>query len=91
VWGRSDGSYPVLDPCAERGYDRRRIEGGAKSYAFEDCYLPVSRQLPFSGHYRLHDFLERGASYPMDTELRWAEWKEDRLVADCSPFRYHLA
>lgn len=36
--------------------------------------------LPFVGSTRPHDFLERGAAYPEEGELRWATWQEDRLA-----------
>ena len=37
-------------------------------------------RLPFVGHERKHDFLDRGTAYPIDYEIRWAHWKEDRLA-----------
>ena len=37
-------------------------------------------RLPYVVHQRKHDFLDRGATYPEDGELRWASWQEDRLV-----------
>ena len=37
-------------------------------------------RLPFVGSRRRHDFLDRGAAYPEEGEMRWASWQEDRLV-----------
>jgi len=67
---------PIIDLSNDQGEDYGCIYASPNMVALDSG----DWRLPFSGHYRLHDFLERGASYPMDTELRWAEWKEDRLV-----------
>ena len=67
---------PIIDLSNDLGEDYGCIYASPNLIALNSG----DWRLPFSGHYRLHDFLERGASYPMDTELRWAEWKKDRLV-----------
>ena len=70
---------PVRQPIIDRNY-----EGGEYGSVYACPNLVEFSgglwRLPFAGHARKHDFLDRGRKYPPDTELRWAEWQEDRLV-----------
>lgn len=75
AWVRPD-RRPIIDLGNEAGEDFSCLYASPNLVALDSGEW----RLPFSGHYRHHDFLERGASYPMDTELRWASWQEDRLV-----------
>ena len=67
---------PIIDLRNEAGEDFSCLYASPNLVALDSGEW----RLPFSGHYRRHDFLERGAPYPVDTELRWASWQEDRLI-----------
>jgi hypothetical protein len=70
---------PERKPIIDLSYD-----GGdyGSAYAVPNLVTLDSGEwrLAFVGHQRLHDFKNRGATYPVDGEFRWASWKENRLV-----------
>ena len=70
---------PERKPIIDLSYDGG--EYGA-IYAVPNLLTPSSREwrLPFVGHQRLHDFLDRGATYPVDGDFRWASWPQNRLA-----------
>ena len=74
IWGRPE-RVPIID---------RNYEGGEYGalYAAPNLVDTGSGEfrLPFVGHERKHDFLDRGTPYPVDYEIRWAQWQEDRLA-----------
>ena len=70
---------PERKPIIDLSYDGG--EYGA-IYAVPNLLTPSSGEwrLPFVGHQRLHDFLDRGATYPVDGDFRWASWPQNRLA-----------